>query len=492
MKLSDVLDILAPLSVKANGFSKEDAQRSFSGVFLHSKQVQPGSLFIAIVGNQQDGTKYVQEAVERGASAIVTQIPLSEVNLPQILVSDTRAAAADLACAWFRYPAQKLDCIGITGTNGKTTTAYMLRSILEAAGRKVGMFGTVGYFLLDRAVPAPNTTPDALLLQAYLAELLAHGADSAVMEVSSHALTQSRTRGIPFRAAVFTNLSSEHLDYHQTLEDYFTAKARLFEDLPPNATAVINADDPVFMRLKGLTRASVSPFGIDAPEAKIKAKILESSLEGMHIQLQTPQGETRIRLALPGKHNVMNLLAASGAALSLGVSLEDISQGISRLKTVPGRLEKIEGAPFSVFVDYAHTDDALEKALRNLRPLTRGRLILVFGCGGDRDRSKRPRMGRVGTELANFTWITSDNPRREDPLAIIGEILVGVRSAASRYQVEVDRRKAIHRAMEMARPGDVVLIAGKGHENYQIIGNNSSHFDDREIAREAIRGTISS
>lgn len=491
MKLADILDLLAPLNATmAGGDSPAAADKNFTGIAVHSKRVEPGQIFVAISGTKEDGRRFADEAIARGAAALVTQTPLEISAVPQIRVSDARAALADLAAAWRRYPARRLDCFGVTGTNGKTTSAYLLRSMLEAAGRKVGLIGTVGYFLMDRALAAPNTTPDALDLQGYLAEIAADGGDSLVMEVSSHALTQSRVRGIPFRAGIFTNLSSEHLDYHKTMEEYFQAKAKLFEELAPESTAVLNLEDLCGMRLRGMTRAKVVTYAIDRPEATLRATIHESSLQGVRFTMHAPEGDAEVSLPLPGRYNVMNFLGAAGAARAAGIPLATIAAGAAKQRLVPGRLERVDaGGPVTVLVDYAHTDDAMEKVLRNVRPVARGKMIVVFGCGGDRDRSKRPRMGRVGTELADFAVITSDNPRTEQPHAIIGEILAGVRAPESRYAVEPDRRKAIHKAIAMARPGDVVLLLGKGHENYQILGKETFPFDDREVAREALHGT---
>ncbi len=459
-----------------------------TGITADSRKCAAGSVFIAIPGTAVDGARYAHEAVDRGAVAVVTE---RRIDLPedviQLVIPDARAAVADLAAAYYGHPARDLTVVGITGTNGKTSTSLILRSIFRAAGKKTAVFGTISYEVGERKVPAPTTTPDPVSLMGYLAEARDQGIDHAVMEVSSHALVQQRARGIPMAAAVFTNLAPEHLDYHRDFADYRAAKSLLFEGLAPDAFAVLNGDDPASNHMASRTRARVLRYGTNDALA-IRAGKVHCGTSGITFLLTLPGGEAEIRSPLLGRVNVMNCLAAAAAAHALGFSIEEIRKGLNGVSVVSGRLQSIEaGQDFTVLVDYAHTDHALENVLKSIRTFSGNRRITtVMGCGGDRDRTKRPRMGRVAAELSDHVVITSDNPRSEEPEAIIQDVLAGLEGQTN-FEVEVDRRKAIRAALSLAGPTDIVLVAGKGHEPYQIISGVVVPFDDRLVVREEIR-----
>lgn len=495
MKLSQLTNRLSALGAKTFGSGDPEV----TGVALHSMHVRRGYLFVAIPGTKANGNDFVVDALRRGAVAVLTEKELDNCQVPGICVSSPRAAAADAAAALYREPALSMRTIGTTGTNGKTTVATLLRWILEKDRRACAFLGTLGYSLAGKELPAPNTTPDAVTLQGFFRELLDAGVRYCSMEVSSIALDQDRVRGIPFAAAVFTNLTHDHLDYHKTFERYADAKKKLFDGLDEGAVAVGNAEDPSTERLFSGTRARKVLYGIDgaaypAGSPQVMARILRSDLDGVDFLLRATdlggQGACEVKVSSPllGVHNVQNALAAAATALALGVRVESIVSGIETLGLVQGRLERVDGGrPFRVFVDYAHTPDGLERVLSTLRPLTRRKLSVVFGCGGDRDRGKRPKMGAIAARLADTVYLTSDNPRGEDPVAIAQDVLAGVDAAHTRcVVVELDRRRAIRAAIESARTGDVILIAGKGHENYQIIGDATLPFDDRQVAREAL------
>ncbi len=483
-RLSELMAGLLPA-----GQLRQLGTRTVTGVFDDSRHVQPGSLFVAVAGTTVDGRKFVADAVARGASVIVgsglgAQPPAIVIN-----VVDVRQALATLALRWHGLAADGaggLRLAAVTGTNGKSTTAFMVRGILQTAGIRCALFGTVYYDLCGRNVPAQNTTPGALELAGYLHEARQRGATAAVMEASSHALDQQRTDGLRFAAAAFTNLTGDHLDYHKTMENYAAAKARLFAGLNEQAVAVMNRDDPAYTRMIRDCRARVVTYGIDGP-ADLHATLLGSTSEGTVYQLRTEGRELKLENALVGKHNVYNALAAAGLARALDVSLDDVAAGLTAVRHVPGRLQRVPcGLPCDVFVDYAHSDDSLRNVLSVLRPLARKRLITVFGCGGDRDRTKRPRMARVAAEFSDLIFVTSDNPRTEDPLSIIAQVLTGFDAdARRRVNEEPDRARAIAAALAAAEAGDIVLIAGKGHEDYQIIGTRRIHFDDVEAAIQA-------
>ncbi|MBT9176505.1 MAG: UDP-N-acetylmuramoyl-L-alanyl-D-glutamate--2,6-diaminopimelate ligase [Firmicutes bacterium] len=464
-----------------------------TGITHFAGAVQPGFVFVAIVGQRADGHDFVHEAINRGASGIVST---RQVTLPPhivwAVVEDGRLALAELAARFFGYPSKRLRVIGVTGTNGKTTTSYLLKNILRQAGRSVGLIGTVQIEVGDRVLPVKFTTPEAPELQGLLRDMADMGASHAVMEVSSHALAMQRVAGVDYSTAVFTNLTQDHLDFHGTMENYFQAKARLFT-VPAGitqGTAVINIDDVYGQRLATLSSGQVLRFGL-ANAAEVTATVIRSSASGSTFALHTPWGEREVTIVTPGAHSVYNALAAAGASLAEGASLEDVERGLS-LPGVPGRMEPInEGQPFAVLVDYAHSPDGLENVLRAVKGFAKGRIILVFGCGGDRDRGKRPLMGAIAARFADLVVVTSDNPRSEDPLAIVADILAGFAKADEhRIKIEPERRKAIALALSLADRGDVVLIAGKGHETTQVTREGVFHFDDREEARNALRGRL--
>ncbi len=455
-----------------------------------SRAASRGSCFVALRGTGRDGHEFVDAAAAGGAASVVVErhVP-APPHLAVVRVADTRVALAKLAAAFYRLrePNRRMQLIGVTGTNGKTTVAWMVRAILRAAGEPTALLGTVEYDLLAERRPAPLTTPGCLELCRCLSMARDAGASHAALEVSSHALDQRRCDGLDFVAAVFTNLSGDHLDYHRTMEAYFAAKRRLFEMLAPSAVAVINGDDAMAARLMEATRGRVVRYALELHTAEVRATIRRVDRGGTDFILHIGSGQVPICTSLIGRHNVLNALAAAATVHALGVDSGAIREGLEHIEGVPGRLQRAEpaGWPFSVFVDYAHTDDALRNVLTALRPLTAGRLVCVFGCGGDRDRTKRPRMAAAVEELADAAIVTSDNPRSEEPRAIIDEIVGGFPGARRcDVQLEVDRRLAIEKALAEARAGDTVLIAGKGHEDYQIVGDRVLRFDDLEVARE--------
>ncbi len=463
-----------------------------TGLAYDSRRVEPGDVFVGLRGQHADGTTFVRQAVQRGAVAVVAQEPPAEdVPVAWAQVTDARVALAALAVAFHHDPSQRMRVVGITGTNGKTTTGYLVSSIFEAAGIKCGLLGTVAYRTGKETREATRTTPEAPDVQALLAEMVEQGCGACVMEVSSHALALSRVDGMAFAAAIFTNLTRDHLDFHADMEDYFQAKLRLFQLLPRDNPAVINADDPRAATLLQTAGRSIT-YGINRP-ADVTPAALSYSLEGLAFQVRTPRGPLEVRSGLVGRPNVYNILAAVAVGIALDLPTEAIEQGISSLAAVPGRFQVVSSPKDDVtaVVDYAHTDDALKNLLETARPLTTGRIITVFGCGGDRDRTKRPLMGVVAGRLSDVIFITSDNPRSEDPARIIEEIQRGItqdtrRSAGQQVVAIVDRLQAIDAAVEAAVPGDLILIAGKGHEKYQTIGSQTLPFDDVEVARTAL------
>ncbi len=457
-----------------------------TGLSTDSRTTCTGDLFFAVRGENEDGSHYISEAIERGAAAVVADrdLELGE-TVPFVRVGNERRAKGLLASYFYGHPSQRLDCVGITGTNGKTTTSYMVRAILEQDGRSTGLLGTIRHLVGNESIRAHTTTPDAVDIQKFLARMVDENQDAAVIEVSSHALVQSRCAAVGFRVGVFTNLSREHLDYHRNMEEYAKAKALLFASLDGAATAVINCDDEAGPFMIESSPCPVLTYGLDH-RADVRGTIRRQDIDGFSMILHTPQGEIDVSSRLLGQHNIYNALAASATALALGVPLSSIKAGLEVLRMVAGRVESVEaGQDFRVIVDYAHTDDALRKLLENLRPLTAGRLITVFGCGGDRDTFKRPLMAQAATALSDLTVITSDNPRSEDPDKIISHILQGCAEGAD-VIVESDRREAIEIAIGQARGGDIVVIAGKGHEDYQKLNTGIIDFDDREVAREIL------
>jgi UDP-N-acetylmuramoyl-L-alanyl-D-glutamate--2,6-diaminopimelate ligase len=462
------------------------------GIASDSRQVRDKVLFVAVRGPLQDGHRYIDEALRRKAAAVIlenrTFLPKDPSPVPYILVKDSKSVLNKLADVFFGYPYQHISCVGITGTNGKTTVSYLARSILKAAGIKCGLIGTIGYKVGEENRPLPNTTPGVLELHRLLNEMIDAGLTYVVMEVSSHALDQERARGIIFKSAIFTNLTQDHLDYHKNMEAYFRAKERLFCDHADGRTHfIINADDLFGQRLLAFLRGSVWSYGF-LPEAKVRAASYNLSKEGSRLVIEGPGGELDIHTSLVGKHNLYNILAAVAFGMAEGIALTQIKKGIEEVLAVPGRLDRIDSKKgFSVFVDYAHTDDALKNVLESLRViLHNGRIITVFGCGGDRDKDKRPKMGRVACALSDYCIVTSDNPRSEDPAAIIRDISVGIDK--KNFEIEIDRAAAIQKALKMAQKGDFVLVAGKGHETYQIAKNNLLRFNDKAVIMDLLEG----
>ena len=474
-----------------------------TGVTADSRLVRKGSVFVAIPGLQQDGAKFIGQALEKGAAAVVSEPPptsaaparksAAEVGgAPQVQVADPREALSLIAANFHGRPAEKLSLIGVTGTSGKTTTAKMVESIIDASGEPAGLIGTIEYRAGEERLVADRTTPDAVLLQEWFAKMVAAGVRHGVMEVSSHALALKRTHGIRFAAAVFTNLSRDHFDFHQDFEDYYGAKRMLFDQIDrTRKSAIINIDDEYGARLaKEMGRAATISFGRFAGAQIRASKGFDVSVRGLNGTVHTPAGDVCIESNLLGQPNLYNWMGAIGAAIAVGIPTETIEAGIRNLDSVRGRFERIasDQGP-TVIVDYAHKPDALEKLLNAVRELTsRGRLIVLFGCGGDRDKGKRPQMGEIAVRLADRTILTSDNPRGEKPDAILDEIERGIDSAGKgKYERITDRREAIARVIEEAAEEDVVVIAGKGHETYQVVGDAIAHFDDREEAELALK-----
>ncbi len=485
-KLDALLKGLEPLSVKGSRHVQ------LSGLAYDSRQVRPGFLFFALPGENRDGGEFLDDAVKRGAVAVVSEAERPGYrDVTQVCVRSAREAMARMAHAFYGDPSAALKMVGITGTNGKTTVSFMVRDLLTAAGLAPGLIGTIQYQMGERCIPATRTTPESLDLAAMLDQMVHAGSRGAVMEVSSHGLVQQRVLGIEYDVGVFTNLTRDHLDYHQTMESYFEAKALLFRSLglgAKSATAVINADTEWGARLAVLPglKAEVLAFGLEM-EAQVRARDIHCSAGGSDFIADSPWGSERFHLNLLGRFNISNALAAASACGALGVPWKDCAEVLAAMKPVPGRLEQILNRKgLLVFVDYAHTDDALAHVLQTLREITARRLIVVFGCGGRRDRAKRPLMGAVAARLADFSIITSDNPRNEDPVEIVVQVASGF-GFSETFVMEIDRRKAIARALAMAGEGDTVLIAGKGHENYQEFANTVAPFDDREVVRECLR-----
>jgi len=480
MKLKDVLK---DVEYKGSSVFPRGQDIDIRGISSDSKTAGSEGLFIAISGTAFDGHKFANEAADKGCVAVVLEKDIAIPDgIAKVFVRDSRAAAPKIAGNFFGRPAEKLKCVGITGTNGKTTISYLIDSIISAAGHKAAVIGTISYRIGGRVIPATNTTPGPIDLFGFMGEAVRNSSDYLVMEVSSHALDQNRVGGIGFSAAIFTNLTGDHLDYHKTFDEYFKAKSRLFETLDDSAHAVINIDDEWGKKLIRLTKGKVVTYGTRLV-ADYLASDIKLSLEGTRFAINSPKGKLQVNSKLIGLHNVYNMAAAATCGMSLGFSAEEVKRGLEALKAVPGRLEPVDcGQPFKIFVDYAHTDDALSNVLSALRPLISKRIIAVFGCGGDRDRTKRPRMGKVASEMADFVIVTSDNPRSEEPQAITGEIAAGI--AKKNYKVILERPRAIEEAIAMAKEGDCVLIAGKGHEAYQILKNTTIAFDDREVARK--------
>jgi UDP-N-acetylmuramoyl-L-alanyl-D-glutamate--2,6-diaminopimelate ligase len=472
-----------------------------TAIATDSRLVTEGAVFVAIAGYETDGHRYIADAIGRGACAVVCQDAayLSRVpaGVPVFVVSDSRRAAATMAARFYDHPSRKLTIVAVTGTSGKTTTALLIDSIFRAAGHKTGVIGTLGARIGDRNLPGDRTTPDSVELQELLSQMVSEGVTYVSMEVSSHALYLDRTWGMAFDGAVFTNLSQDHLDFHADLDEYFEAKLRLFTEYPElsrpgkELVGATNLDDCYGQRLAERARCRVVKYGV-TPEAQVRAVDLVISPAGVGFTLVAPPARMPVALKLSGAFNIHNALAAAACTLGLGVPIKTVVRGLEGLAAVPGRFERVNtGGEFAVVVDYAHKPDALEKVIRSVRALNPRRVICLMGCGGDRDRDKRPKMGKIATRDCDFTIITSDNPRTEDPMSIIGNILAGVEEGCP-YAVEPDRRAAIFAGVGMCEAGDIFLICGKGHETYQVFKDRTIHFDDREVAREALAAATSS
>jgi UDP-N-acetylmuramoyl-L-alanyl-D-glutamate--2,6-diaminopimelate ligase len=475
-----------------------EGNKEVTAIAYDSRHVTPGAIFVALRGVNADGVRFVPQAVANGAIAVVAETAAPPgITVPWIQAASARGALAALAAAFFGNPSEDLALVGITGTNGKTTTSYVLASIFEAAGIKCGRVGTIGYRIGARELDAPRTTPEAPDVQQMLREMLRESCGACVMEVSSHALALRRVDNLRFAAGIFTNLTRDHLDFHGDMESYFAAKRRLFEILPDGAVGVINADDRRAPDLVAAARRPVT-YAI-AAAADVRPGPISFSLDGLSFEVRTPRGTFHVRSRLVGRPNAYNILAASAAAMALDLPFSAIEAGIGNLEKVPGRFQVVSDPAddVRVIVDYAHTDDALKNLLETARPLATGRIVTVFGCGGDRDRTKRPLMGAVAARLSDLVIVTSDNPRGEDPEKIIEEIRRGIVMPADRVAPKgqragtpslaiVDRREAIEKAIRDAARGDLLLIAGKGHEKYQVIGDRTQPFDDVEIARAAL------
>ena len=461
------------------------------GLDYDSRRIQENWLFFAFPGARADGRQYVQQAFERGACAVLSEAPApGDSPGPWLVVDHGRHALSTAARNFYAHPDRSLFLTGITGTNGKTTTSFLLDSILRTAGKTTALIGTIEYHLAGRVLNAPNTTPESLDLCRLLDELRLAGGSHATMEVSSHALALGRVYGFFFHTAVFTNLTQDHLDFHETMERYFDAKKLLFQGngAPPPKFAVVNADDEWGRRISLAPETQVLRYGL-GPEAQCRARHVSSSLHGLKFDIQLGKSKVQIESPLVGKINIYNILAASCAAFTYGVPVDAIVSGIAACKGIPGRFERVDaGQSFAVVVDYSHTEDALRNAIAVARSLQPKRVITVFGCGGDRDRKKRPLMGQAAAEGSDLVVLTSDNPRSEDPIEIMNDVLVGLRRKDTPNIIEPDRATAIRRAIEAAHPGDLVLIAGKGHETYQIFKEQTVHFDDREVARDVLEG----
>jgi UDP-N-acetylmuramoyl-L-alanyl-D-glutamate--2,6-diaminopimelate ligase len=483
MKLKDLLKDIPGVLLNGNGGAE------IQGLAYSSRQVQPGYLFAALRGEKRDGFEFVEDALRSGATAVLSERPKPpNWKVVWIQVADPRETLALAAANFYGHPSMNMKIIGITGTKGKTTLTYLLESILQKAGCQPAVIGTINYRWPHKLSAAPRTTPEAPDLQRMMAEMLEQGVTHCLIEASSHALDLKRVWGVHFDIAVFTNLSAEHLDYHSSMEDYFEAKKKLFFLNAKKRTAVVNLDDPWGKRLMAELPLTTVSFGLE-PAAIVRGQTYKFTETGLKAEVEFPGGQVEISSALMGKHNLYNILAAVATSLALNIPVQTIRDGISALRNIPGRMEKIENSlGVQVFVDYAHTDQALRSLLEAVRELKPRRILLVFGAGGDRDKGKRPRMGEVAASLADLTFLTSDNPRSEDPLAIIADIEKGFSQAGCKaYRIVPDRTAAIGQALAAAKKGDYVLVAGKGHESYQIFRDKTIDFDDAEVIRAILK-----
>lgn len=469
-------------------FVDSKTSQGLLNVCSDSRLVKKGDVFVAVEGSLLDGHNFILDAADKGASWIVCEKISNCAPAKQIIVKDSSIALAMLAQAAWGNSSKRMTNLAVTGTNGKTTVTFLVRSIINKTKQKCGLIGTVAYDTGGKSVQSSLTTPDALQIAKLTKEMLETNTKFMVIEASSHALDQNRLAGITFKAAAYTNLTGDHLDYHKTIDEYFAAKSRLFENLPADSTAVLNSQCPYSRIIAEKTKARISWYGIDTND-DISAHIESSDACGTIFTLALGGNKIKAKTSLPGRHNVSNCLAAAGLTMAAGFDLETVAAGIEELKNVPGRLEPVLcGQNFAVLIDFAHTDDALKNVLQTIRPLCKNRVIIVFGCGGDRDRTKRPRMAKVAENLADLIVVTSDNPRTEQPEKIIEEILTGFTNPSSeRIKVEPNRKKAVHLALGLAQPDDIVLIAGKGHEQYQIIGTKKIDFSDIKIAQEFLK-----
>lgn len=496
MKLRDLLSALPVYEVIGN----QDIE--ISSIAADSRKVTKGSLFIAVVGLTINGHQFVQQAMDRGASAVVIErgqeVVAMNPSVTRIIVRDSRRALAILSDAFYHHPSQHLKVIGVTGTNGKTTTTHLIRSILQDHGYKTGLIGTISSIIGHTVIPSKNTTPESIDLHQLLMQMVEENCQYAIMEVSSHALVQGRVRGVRFATSIFTNLSQDHLDYHRNMEDYRQAKGLLFAQMGnsyeiKHRPVILNADDPASEAFKKMTAAPILTYGIEK-DADIRATNVHVTDQGLRYLLQTWAGEAVVELKITGKFNVYNSLAAIAATLHEGLPLQDIIESLAQVTGVDGRMQKVDaGQDFTVFVDYAHTPDGLENVLTTIKQFAKGKIITIVGCGGDRDRSKRPLMARIAAKMSDIALFTSDNPRTENPMLIIEDMIAGLKSDGetySNYEVIVDRKEAIERGIALAQANDILLIAGKGHETYQDFGTHIIHFDDRQIALEALRRKI--
>ncbi len=482
MKLKDLLEDIVEADI-----CEHFALKDIRAIACDSRCVVQGGLFVTLPGTKTHGIHFIDEAIQKGAAVIVSehefvsQISLQDKNVCVLGVNEPSKVLKEILVRFYGHPSQKVQTIGVTGTNGKTTITYLLESILTQTQERCAVIGTVNYRIGKKVLPSKNTTPGLVENQIYLSELAEEGIKYCMMEVSSHALNQGRVELIDFSTAIFTNLTGDHLDYHRDMEQYFQAKSILFKRLSAQANAIINTDDGYGQRLIEMTKGRVLTYGIIRP-ADVRAVDIQMRLTGSQFTVIFPEGSCTIKTRLTGQHNIYNILACAASAFAQGINLDQIKNGVEALRLVPGRLEKMEGpVDFHVYVDYAHTEDALKNVLTSIKKVSSSKIILVFGCGGNRDKTKRPQMGKAASLFADWSIVTSDNPRQEDPEAIIEEISQGF--IKENYEVLADRQEAITKALSLAQKNDVVLIAGKGHENYQIFKDQTIHFDDGEVVR---------
>jgi UDP-N-acetylmuramoyl-L-alanyl-D-glutamate--2,6-diaminopimelate ligase len=471
-------------SIIEHEYVNGDQNAEISGIAYDSRRVKPGDLFVCIKGFKVDGHEFISQAIGQGAAAVIVEKEVEDAKVPLIKVKNSRRALALISAAFFGNPSSKFKLIGVTGTNGKTTTTYLIKTILEQGGSKVGLIGTNQNMIGDKVLPAERTTPESLELQQLFSDMVKEKVDYVVMEVSSHSLELNRVDGCNFEIGIFTNITQDHLDFHVTMENYLKAKTTLFKRCKKG---IINVDDSSSEYILNNGTCEMITFGIDK-EADIHAKDIEISEKGVKFDVDTPYGSKFIELGIPGRFSVYNALGSIGACLALGISLEQIQQGLKQAKGVPGRAQIVEtGKDFTVLIDYAHTPDGLENILNTVNGFAKGRVVTLFGCGGDRDKTKRPIMGEIAGKLSDFCIITSDNPRTEDPLQILNHIEEGIKKTDCSYVVIENRFEAIKYALENAKKDDVIVLAGKGHETYQILKDRVIHFDEKEIVESILR-----